>query len=92
MLLLHDNLHVVAYPFKAWLFCNAQDFCELFSEPELFMSFHRECHGNEKVTCGDWTVNSDGSWQRDASFLMPFEAPAWLKKVVGKLQSLCPIS
>jgi len=60
-----------------------QEFCELFAEPELFISFHRACHGNERVSCSGWTVGGDGAWHRDAAFLMPYQAPAWLKKAVG---------
>ena len=61
-----------------------QEFCELFAEPELFVDFHHTHHRNERVSCGDWSVCADGSWQRDVSFLMPLEAPAWLKKAVGE--------
>ena len=61
-----------------------QEFCELFAQPELFIDFHHTHHRNERVTCGVWSVCADGSWQRDVSFLMPLEAPAWLKKAVGE--------
>jgi len=68
----------------------AQEFCELFAEPELFISFHRACHGNERVSCSGWTVSGDGAWHRDAAFLMPYQAPAWLKKAVGaRMCSAC---
>ena len=65
-----------------------QEFCDLFAQKELFIDFHIWNHRNERVSCGDWSVCADGSWQRDVSFLMPLEAPAWLKKAVGKPQEL----
>ena len=61
-----------------------QEFCELFAQPKLFIDFHYTHHRNDRVSCSDWSVRADGCWQREVSFLTPFEAPAWLKKAIGE--------